>query len=287
MSSKNGYRSTIDQRALVSDGPFVALKQTFDLKDLTATADQTGFEIGRDQLWSDRAMRGQIQHKGRELKWDLKLSESPFIALLPDQLKLIKTQLEISTLPVQLTGEITLDGTIIRLENAPGALLHAYRSSGMGRFSEWARISSADLGKDSSLSAFIGRPKLPFLDLPVPIKPELCSLVIRYQGEVHQFSTFWTLLRNRSELTPQKAVFESENDTFRFKATVQAETREFAVLSAEGYDGNVAYLRRTPFARCEVEVFRNGKLETVLKSGSSTFFEFQSETRAPHEQPLY
>lgn len=269
------------------DARQVALKQGFDIGSFTGTAE--AIRLGTGEL-TEAGSKGVLRSKGRVLEWDFRLSapnpDQPrsTYRLIPGAIARLgfgKTQLTTVRQAIPCEGTLRLDGETLNLSGALATQRHVFGSA-LGQAWFWAQ---GDHFTDTE-----GKPVdfgYELLTYSPRVAGRLTGLrlsatALRYQGQTYWLNSYVNPLRLRSTPTPTEWAFRADRGELSFHGAISAEHRDFAGLTFEDTDGSLVYCSSTLVARSTVRIFRRGKLEATLESGSRTALEFADRVRSPY-----
>jgi hypothetical protein len=244
-----------------------------------------GFRLGEIEFTHTSA-RGQIQSKGQTISWDLAMAprQDATVELIPARFKklgLVQSSIDAPGADLAVTGKIIVNGETIEWDKALGSSSH---QTGQSHGHSWT------LARSNSFFNEQGVP-VPFVFEGVSVRghilggipgPRLSSLYFLYQGQAFQFDSIRDALRLKSRNTVNQWHFQAERGEMQFRGFASAEHKDFAGLSFEDTSGSMMYVSTSEFADVEIHIFKNGKLETALRSNQSASFEIISRNQNPY-----
>lgn len=292
LASKNGFRKAAEtyfllfQRNEGRETTKIALKQSHDISAFSASTgeSQPGVRIGDCEITGNRT-RGEIQYKGKSLRWDLAIhgGSEPFGPEFLSRLGIERT-IDVSNLRVE--GRVEVDGEKQDWSAAPASLAHSFAPRGAHSWVAGQCVSFRDEKGEPAPLAFEGLTLRARLGGGIP-SPKLSSFYFRYRGTDYRFHTLWDSLRVRSRFGLTNWEFQAERDDLSFKGVAQAEYRDFAGQTLEDTDGSLIYACTSGLAQMTVLIYRRGKLEMTCHSPSAARLELAGRTKNPYVPPLY
>lgn len=270
----------------------IAVKQTYDLRTASVPREGTAFplKVGDCEL-TESSLKGSIQSKGRDLRFDLSLS-----SLLPDRFSAVPERLKRSgilrntyqTLSEDLRahGMIEVDGEKHQFDAAPGSVS---LSEGFKSFRTWTwgqcNTFTDESGKPASF-VFEG------IDYCAPVfgvipSPRLSCFFFHYQGRSYQFDSIMDAFRSRSVREQNEWKFQVERGDLVFRGMAKAEHRDFSGFAFEDTDGSLIYCANSALADLKIWVYRRGKLEATLVAQNNACLEIAERTPNPYVPLLF
>jgi hypothetical protein len=230
-----------------------------------------GVEVGPGYL------RGALEGDGHEARWDLTypIGDSSY-ALVPDVAarRPLGAPAAIDAKPdVRVSGEVTLDGEVVTLEDVPGSQGHTYGA----RYPErWVRAQCASFeDEDAVLEAITGQVRRgPY------VTPFLTTIGLRRQGRWMRF----TLIRRRRDFSMGYWRIDVADRRFRLTGRVEAPAMALVRARLDGPDGTIRHTHHTATASCRLALFerRTGGFDevAVLESRGLVQAEWAGRTAA-------
>ncbi len=230
-----------------------------------------GVEVGPGYL------RGAVSGDGHEARWELTypVGESTY-ALLPDVAArgpFGAAATIVANPNVRVSGEVSLDGEVMVLEDVPGSQGHSYGARYPERW-VWARCSSFE-DEDAVLEAFTGQVRRgPY------VTPFITTIGLRRGGRWTRF----TRLRGRRDFSMGYWRIDVADRRYRLTGRVEAPTMAMVRARLDGPDGTIRYSHHTATASCRLALFerRTGGFDevAVLESRGLVQAEWAGRTAA-------
>ncbi len=252
------------------------LKQEIDLH-----SDQSFNQYSEDHvqfgnfLLSPEKFTGKIRYRGHTLKWDFKIAwtNPKGYHLYPQMLKameLVRPRNSTLNSSLTLNGYTEFRGIQRKWGSAQAILGH---TQGPFQFHSWAWVhcnAFQDLKGNSKSCVFEGvsfRSKL-----LGPLKsPQLGAFAYQYEDETYLFSSPLNLFRINSKLSMTEWQVRADRGNLSFRASIKGALDHFLGMTMEDTDGSFLYTAINLVSEMTLLVYRNGKLESHLKSNQAAF----------------
>ena len=193
-------------------------------------------------------LRGTALGGGHEASWDLTFpTGGSSYGLLPDLAArgpLGATAAVVPNSGVLMTGEATIDGDTLSVEDVPGEQWHMFGSRLPERWA-WAHCSSFD-GEEAVLEGFTGQVRRgPY------VTPFLTTIGLRRRGRWMRF----TRLRGRRDFSMGYWRIDVADRRFRLTGRVEAPARAMVRAPLESPDGTLRHSHHTATASCRLVLF--------------------------------
>lgn len=283
LCSSNGYRRIAEAWAVIFDQGVnprkLALKQTFPIDQFRL--ENGVISIGPNSHIDMHGTQGKIESKGHVISWNLNFSDvSPvtFDAVPKTLRSLGFKSLHVDTLSesLKVSGSVEIDGEHWDWKEASGMFAH-HGGKNLGHSWAWGHCNQFidESGKPVDV-IFEGLNAHAKIAGPLA-SPALSSFLIQYQNKRYQVNSLWNALRARSENDFREWKFQWDTkdtsqkknpDDLSFRGHFKAEHRDFAGMTYEDTDGSYLYCHYSQMATLTLWIYRNGKLETTLRSGA-------------------
>lgn len=262
-------------------GHHVAAKDTFPIRALQSNA--APFEIRiQDSHLDSTSCRGHAGTgpDGPRLAWDLRF-EGTCEPLLHFPVRAMyragfpKTKV-LSPHPLaRFSGEITVEGRRLSVQDAPGQQSHLWGSRHALR---WAWCNAGDFAEDAT-AVFEG---LHSEIQAGPLRiPHILLFFLRLDGTWHRFASVRQCFSNRSRYRPEAWEFELDNGSLRVQGRASAERGAFAGVTYLDPPGARLYCHNTGLADLHLRVLdRRGNELRALNCRRGAAFE--TVERRPH-----
>jgi len=296
LQSDNGFKRAAEVWAIVfhrkdsKDVSKLALKQTQDIRAFSSSPSpsqedaDSSFRIG-DCEFGHGYTRGQIQSKGRTIKWDLKFvpSQTASFNFVPESLArtgIVKNRVFTPHSDLRFTGTSEVDGERHEWKAVPGMQGHLAGPKN-GHSWVWGHCNSFFNEQGHPVPfVFEGLSARSRLG-PVP-SPQLSALFFIYQGKEYRFNSLWDAVRCRSQHSLTEWKFSAERGDLLFRGHAGAEHRDFAGITYEDTDGSLLFCANSKLSEMQVVVYRRGKLEATFNSSGTAAFEVVSRHKNPY-----
>lgn len=295
--SANGFRRVAEvmgvyfQKTSEQEVSKVAVRQIHDIGSFSYSP-EAGVHIG-ECSFSENRTQGKIVTQGRSIQWNLSLdahsaSQNQPYELTPSILKKIKLAKSSVLTPhpsLHFTGTIEINGRISEWQSVPG--MQGHQSGPRNSHSWlWAHCNSFLTEKGDPVAfSFEGLTSRSRWLGQVPL-PRICSFHFQYQDQSYLFNSLETPLRLRCSSGLNEWSFQADRDDLSFRGQIKAEFKDFAGLNLEDTDGSLIYCSTTQLASVRFQIYRSGKLETVLVAPNVATFEQASRVRNPYVPQL-
>jgi hypothetical protein len=299
LSSRNGFKRVAEAAALHfsrengRELSKIAAKQTFDIGQFQALGAEpaAGVRIAGCEI-TETTVRGQIQSKGRTIRWEFALTtnQRSGVSLIPEALNrsgLVRLRAASIAEDLRFTGTTEIDGQSSRWELAPGMLGYV-AGPHKGQSWVWAQCNTFVNDRGEPVYAiFEGlsvRPRLAgFSGISLP---RLSCFYFHYQGKEYRLNRCWDALHSRSTHDYNEWVFQADDGDLSFRGKVRAEHRDLAGTTYEDTDGSLLHGSNAQMADMTLSVYRRGKLEASLTAKGSAGFEVVGRDKNPYVPAL-
>lgn len=286
LCSSNGYRRIAETWAVIFDQSVhtrkLAVKQSFPIDQFQL--ENGTIQIGPHSHLNLQGTKGQIESKGHVIRWDLSFLEDAnpmtFDAVPKTLRSLGFKTLHVDTVSenLKVSGTVEIDGERWDWKEAAGMLAH-HGGKNLGHSWAWGHCNQFidESGKPVDV-VFEGLSAHAKIVGPLA-SPAMASILIQYQDKRYQVDSLWDALRVRSENDFKEWKFQwdtidtqtskkKKQDELSFRGHFKAEHRDFAGMTYEDTDGSYLYCHYSQMASLTLWIYRNGKLETTLRSGA-------------------
>jgi hypothetical protein len=292
--SRNGFQRRAEVCAVLfqcesgKETKKTVLKQSFDPLSI-ATLPDGGFRLGPCEL-SRTASSGSIQAKGRSLSWDLSIRSRQKVTfdLVPASIrKATLSNTSISSLEADalFTGSCSLNpenaGKKIEWQQTPGVLEchtgpltdHSWIWAHGNHFVNESGLPVPFVFEGLTLRAHL----LGFLP-----SPNFSSFHFLFKGKTYAFHSVRDFLRIQSRHTLTEWHFQAERGDLIFRGHATVGPKNFAGLTLEDTQGSLLYCATTELCDLSIHVYRDGKLESAVRSEKSASLEIVSTKKNPY-----
>jgi hypothetical protein len=261
--------------------------RTFGIhKHLPAPSGREGpfaLAIGDAQLAHDHAI-GELAGGGHDVRWDLRWEPArEALRQLPDVMYLRGGLGETTVLSpnprVPLSGTVTIDGETLTFDRAVAGQTHLW---GRKHAYSWTWGRCAEFGGAPGAVLEILGVKLQRRGITLP---RLFVATLALDGEVHRFSQFRHVVRNRASWSGCTVEFEAWSPAVRIEGQLTCRPEDMVLAPYLDPDGTEVFCANTEIGDAHVRVFHRAGLawreQRVLVGARRAHFELGGRVRDP------
>lgn len=289
LSLTNGLKKVAETWAIFFDPTApgatkkIAIKNTASLGAYDTKSD--GSVQIEDSVFGADHTSGCVMGRGNKIEWDLKYQPNDFtffhVPQVLQKLKLTKSIVCKPNVNIKFSGTFSVNDKKYEVTDAPGCQGHIWGK----RYAldwAWAHCNFFDSGADAAVEVLSARVKLGGM----VASPQMSALFLEYKGERHEFNRLTDAFAIKSEYNLTKWGFTADKGALRVVGQINCDLKDLLAVTYEDTEGSYLYCNNSELASMDLSIYRNGKLETTLRSKQTTGFETVSREKNPYVEVM-